>query len=225
MAVEREGRLEATIDHGEDTRSLFLRLPTPLVFHPGQFVSCLIPSGGELLIRPYSIASDPAEADRLELLLNLVPGGPGSTHLLGLEPGATVRFTGPWGTFTLEQAPAAEVVFVADGTGIAPIRPMVHRAVATRTGGPLRLLHAIGPGRPPVYRPEFEQLARTQPGFSVEHVPAGTLEPTLRRRYLEADADRTRHFFICGVGASILVLRDLLRKGGYERRAVHYEKW
>src|SRR5947199_7376617 len=78
MAVELEGRLEEVVDHGADTRSLFLRLPVDLDFRPGQFISCQLPVGDKTLIRPYSIASSPEEPRRLEILLNLVPGGPRS---------------------------------------------------------------------------------------------------------------------------------------------------
>ena len=39
------------------------------------------------------------------------------------------------------------------------------------------------------------------------------------------DADRGRHFYICGVGMPVTQLRDLLRGAGYQRRAVQYEKW
>jgi ferredoxin-NADP reductase len=42
---------------------------------------------------------------------------------------------------------------------------------------------------------------------------------------VDADSDRTRHFYVCGVGKGVLRLRDLLRGAGYERRAVHYEQW
>ena len=225
MAAEREARLEAVVDHGADTRSFFLRLPAPLAFRPGQFVSCLLPVGGETLIRPYSIASDPEEAERLELLLDLVPGGPGSSYLFGLAPGAAVRFTGPWGTFVLDHAPAAETVFIADGTGIAPIRPMLHRALATPTGRPLRLLYAAESESRLVYRAELERLARAHAGFTSAWVPAPSLQTEVARRWIEADADRSRHFYICGVGAIVPALRDLLRRAGYERRAVQYEQW
>ena len=44
-------------------------------------------------------------------------------------------------------------------------------------------------------------------------------------RWVGGDADRTRHFYICGVGKGVIRLRDLLRGAGYERRAVHYEQW
>src|SRR5690242_12192393 len=128
MAVELEGQISRIVEHGPGTRPLFARRPLP-AHRPGPFLLCLLPVRGATLGRPYPIASDP-EDDQLELCLDLVPGGPGSRHLFGLAVGATVRFTGPWGTFVLDRAPDAEAVFVADGTGIAPIRPMIRRALA-----------------------------------------------------------------------------------------------
>jgi len=79
MAVEYEAELVRSVEHGADTRSLHLRQTTGprIVFRPGQFISCLLPIGGETLIRPYSLASDPEDED-LEICLNLVPGGRGS---------------------------------------------------------------------------------------------------------------------------------------------------
>ena len=225
MAVELQGRLEQVVEHGADTRSLFLGLPVGFDFRPGQFVSCQLPVGGETLIRPYSIASSPEEPRRLELVLNLVAGGPGSHYLFGLRPGATVRFTGPWGTFVLERAPAAETVFIADGTGIAPIRPMLRRALATATGHRLHLFAAAASPERVLYRAELETMDRTSTLFSWDHVASDALENQVTRRFVERDADRSRRFFICGVGAIVPTLRDLLRRAGYERRAVQYEKW
>src|SRR5437899_1340096 len=109
MAVEYEARVARIVEHAPDTRSLFLSGPR-IAFRPGQFISCLLPVGGETLIRPYSLASSPEE-DELEICLNLVPGGRASPYLLTLPVGAQVRFTGPWGTFVLDRAPEAEEVF------------------------------------------------------------------------------------------------------------------
>jgi ferredoxin-NADP reductase len=223
MALEREARVARVVEHAPDTRSLFLR-GDRLAFRPGQFISCLLPVGGETLIRPYSLASDP-EDDELEICLNRVPGGLGSPYLLGLAIGAVVRFTGPWGTFILDRAPDAETVFIADGTAIAPIRPMLHRALATRPHHPLQLLYAGESERHLLYRAELEALARRHAIFTFEHVPSGALRDEVARRWVHADADRSRRFFICGVGGIVPALRDLLRGAGYERRAVQYEKW
>ncbi len=217
MAEERTALLEAIVDHGADTRSLVLAIPGGLDFRPGQFLSCLLPLAGERVIRPYSIASSPEDREHVELLLNLVPGGAGSHYLFGLEPGAPIQFTGPWGTFVLDRAPEAPVVFVAIDTGIAPIRPMLRRALATATH-PVSLLQAA---TRPLYDAELAGLA----GLERHQLDPARIEDEVRRRYLEHDDDRSRHFFVCGVGDVVPRLRDLLRGGGYARRAVQYEKW
>ena len=222
--AEHEARLARVVEHAPDTRSLFLRLPPGerLEFRPGQFVSCLLPLGDRPpLIRPYSMASSP-EDEELELCLNLVPGGIGSQYLLGLAPGAAVRLTGPWGTFVLDRAPDAEAVFVADGTGIAPIRPMIRRAIET-AAHPVHLLH--GSQGTPLYGRELAALAGSHRLLRVDHVPSARLRDEVVRRWIDADDDRRRHFWICGVGDIVRTLRDLLRRAGYERRAVQYEKW
>ena len=223
MAVEYEARVARIVEHAPDTRSLFLRGPR-LAFRPGQFISCLLPVGGETLIRPYSLASSPEEDD-LEICLNLVPGGRASPYLLTLPVGAPVRFTGPWGTFVLDRAPEAEAVFIADGTGIAPIRPMLRRALVTATRHPLRLLYGAASPERLLYGDELEAMAREHAGFRFERVPSAGLRDEVARRWVDGDADRGRGFFICGVGEIVPALRDLLRRAGYERRAVQYEKW
>jgi ferredoxin-NADP reductase len=219
--------IERIVELAPETRAFFLRLPAapPFRFTPGQFISCLLPVAGQRLIRPYSIASSPEQPSLLEICLNLVPGGPGSHYLFGLDVGAAVRFTGPWGTFTLERHPQAECVFIADGTGIAPIRPMVRRALAHNCGYPLALHHAAPSAPHLLYAHEFEAAAHAHPGFTFCPLLGGSLAEYVERRYVRADDDRGRHFYICGVGAVVHQLRDLLRHAGYERRAVQYEKW
>jgi ferredoxin-NADP reductase len=221
-----EATIERIVECAPETRSFFLRLPSAqrFPFVPGQFISCLLPVGGETIIRPYSIASSPADAT-LEICLNLVPGGPGSHYLFGLDRGAALRFTGPWGTFSLERLPAAECVFIADGTGIAPIRPMLRQALATDGVHPLCLHYAAAGREYLLYADELEAAARTHRRFSFAPLLGGSLADFIERLYVIEDTDRTRHFYICGVGAIVPQLRDLLRRAGYERRAVHYEKW
>ncbi len=217
MAAERPLRITRVADLAPYVRSLRLERPAGFDFVPGQFLSCLLPVGGTRLTRPYTIASSPEDPGDLEICLNRVVGGPGSTYLFGLRVGATVDVTGPWGTFTLATAPAAETVFVAHEMGIAAIRPLVRRASATGTH-PLRVLHGT---RRPLWRDELAALPRV----TLDVVAPDALEAEVARRWIDADADRTRRFFVCGIGAIVPTLRDRLRGAGYERRAVQYEKW
>jgi ferredoxin-NADP reductase len=217
MAVEHTARVVDVLTHAPDTRSLRLEPESRLAFRPGQFISCLVPAGTDVLNRPYSLVSTPADA-HLEILLNLVPGGPGSHYLFDRRPGDTIRFTGPWGTFVLGEMPAAETVFVAEGTGIAPIRPMLLDAVGRHPRPPFRLLYGTRLG---LYREELEAL----PGLAVDVVAPERVFDEAARRWVDGDTDRSRHFFICGVGPPVLALRDRLRAAGYMRRAVQYERW
>jgi ferredoxin-NADP reductase len=174
-----------------------------------------------VLTRPYSIASDPGSAERLEVVVDLVPNGPGSAYLFSLVPGDTIRYTGPWGTFTLEEAPRTEAVFIADGTGIAPIRPMIHRALATAVR-PVTLLYGRPHGAPLLFA---DELAVPRPNYTPVVVPSPSLLDETKHRYVTADAERERHFYVCGVGPIVYALRDLLRGSGYARQTVRYEKW
>jgi ferredoxin-NADP reductase len=232
-----EATIECIFAHTPDTRSFFLRLPDGrcLSFKPGQFISLLLPVAGETLIRPYSIASSPEEGNLLEICLNLVPGGPGSHYLFARGLGEVLRFTGPWGTFVLDQPPETACVFIADGAGIAPIRPMIRCALASEQRSPLHLLYNAPREGDLLYRQEWEAYARDYRRFTFEPLLSdplsgwsglcGPLMEYVERRYVNQDSDRSRHFYICGVGQQVTQLRDLLRRAGYQRRAVQYEKW
>jgi ferredoxin-NADP reductase len=227
-------RVDRVFDHCPDTRSLFLRMTEGSLpqFLPGMFISVAIPLIGDTRIRPYTIASSPEDGEPFELCFNRVPHGPGAAWLFDRAIGDELNFTGPFGAFTLDRAPAAETIFVAEGTAIAPIRPMVRRAVAT-AAHPITLLYAADRPEHLLYSSEFEDLAATRSELRYEPTvldgDSGSLYARLieevGHRWIEADSDRTRHFYLCGVGKGVIALRDLLRGAGYERRAVRYEQW
>src|SRR5712692_11493349 len=83
--------------------------------------------------QPYSIAASPEDARRdgcLELLVGVDHRGSPGEHLT-LDAGQLVDVEGPLGTFTFPQNPEEErFVFIAGGTGIAPLRAMLRHAMA-----------------------------------------------------------------------------------------------
>src|SRR5690242_4801207 len=111
--ITYQATLTRIVERAPETVSFFLRLSgeTPFTFTPGHFISCLLPIAGQETIRAYSLASSPEEPE-LEICFNRVPEGVGTAYLFGLSVGATLRFTGPWGRFTLERPPDAECVFI-----------------------------------------------------------------------------------------------------------------
>ena len=234
-------RFRATVERVTEwnpvTRSLFLR-PAPagvLAFTPGQFVSIEIPSADDRpLVRAYSIASSPDRPDLLEICVDLVPGGGGSAWLFSLVPGAVIDLKAPFGSFTVVEPPAAEMVFIADATAIAPIRAMVAHVLAHGGSHPAAVLHGARRESELLYRAEFETWMAAHARLRWEPVlaPAASgagddpaLERLVRERYVDADTNRSRHFWICAVGDLVRRLRDALRAAGYERKTVHYEQW
>ena len=90
-------------------------------FKAGQFVSCLAEdTAGKQQTRAYSIASA-ARENMFDICVNRVEGGFFSNLLCDLEEGDSIKFHGPHGLFTLRQ-PLVDGVFIATGTGIAPMR-------------------------------------------------------------------------------------------------------
>ena len=231
MRPVRTARVVRINDHASDTRSLFFEIDgAPLGFTPGQFISIQIPLMDEVRTRAYTLASSPGEPV-LEIVFNRVAGGRGVEWLFERAIGDEISFVGPFGTFTLEKAPAVETVFVAEGTAIAPIRPMLRRASTTPGHPRLTLIFAARTELHLIYRDEFAALAQRDPQFGFETMlaPADQLYARLRteiaRRFVAESDDRSRVFYLCGVGKPVVELRDLLRGADYERRAVHYEQW
>jgi ferredoxin-NADP reductase len=237
MRPGRRALVERFLDHEPDTRSLFLRVAgeRPLSFIPGQFISISIPLADETRTRPYSIASSPEDGDPFEICFNRVPGGRGVDYLFDRRAGDELTFTGPFGLFTIDRPPDLELVFIAIGTGIAPIRPMLRRLLLTSFAHPVHLLYGAADEAHLLYREELERWACGYPSFGMEQfVPPPDSAPetiydyireAVDRRWVSGDASRARHFYICGVGPGVLKIRDLLRGSGYERRSVKYEQW
>ncbi len=93
-------------------------------FRAGQFISTVAnDSNGKQQTRAYSIASAP-RSNQFDLCLNRVEGGFFSNLLCDLEVGQAVQFHGPHGLFTL-RSPLTDSIFIATGTGIAPMRSFV----------------------------------------------------------------------------------------------------
>jgi ferredoxin-NADP reductase len=221
--------VDRIVDHNDDTRSIFLQMRegAQFKFIPGQFISILIPLGDEVRRRAFSIVS--LSGGILEICFNQVVGGRGVGWLFERAPGDAVEFMGPFGNFTLDAPPQTETIFIAEGTAIAPILPML-RGAQSSPHAPMFLLYAAADSAHILYSGELGARASRDANFRLETLIAGAdiyerLHEEANRRWVEADANRARQFYICGVGKGVVKIRDLLRSSGYQRRAVQYEQW
>ena len=104
--------------------------PLSINFLAGQYLILLVPSAEGEIKRLYSIASSPTRTDSFELVVEVVENGVASNYLRNLEIGAEVKFQGPAGAFTLKENNNNKV-FLATGTGIAPVRSMIKKLEIT----------------------------------------------------------------------------------------------
>jgi NAD(P)H-flavin reductase len=105
-------------------------------FRAGQYLQVTMPSGDR---RNYSMANPPHENDGVELHVRHVSGGRFSEGVLaGLAPGSKLAVELPYGQFFLRERPALPAIFVATGTGFAPIKAMVEDALKRGDKRPMR---------------------------------------------------------------------------------------
>ena len=159
-----------TEDLTHDVRAIELRLldPPTIDFKAGQFVSFEVPKEGQPrpVTRPYSIASPPEQRERILLVLNLVQGGPGSNYLFSLREGERTSFKGPAGAFYLRDDGTKDLLFVATGTGIAPMRSMILAQLQRQPDRPVTLFWGLRSQRDLYWQDELSTLAATHPHFS-----------------------------------------------------------
>ena len=111
--------------------------------------------------RAYSIAAAPEESVRdksLELLVGVDLEGYAGPHLI-LEAGALVDIEGPLGRFTFPTGPEERrFLFIAGGTGISPLRAMLHEAL-TVPHDEIGVLYSARTPSEFAYEGELRQLA------------------------------------------------------------------
>ncbi len=184
--------------------------------------------------RPYSVAGSPEEARRdgcLELLVGVDASGKPGPHLI-LERGRPVSVEGPLGSFTFPPAPAEHrFVFIAGGTGIAPLRAMLHHA--------LRIPHEqIGlfysARTPDEFAYEAELRAMAQEGrIELRQTVTRTVDDAwsgargrIGRTELQALVhDPATLCFICGPPALVAEMSAHLAELGIGRSRIRVEEW
>ncbi|HLK38582.1 MAG TPA: FAD-dependent oxidoreductase [Polyangiaceae bacterium] len=146
MERRRKVKLERAWLLSPSVRSLVLRTLDggPIDYEAGQYIDVIVPTARGLAFRrSYSIASAPdaGRPGEIEIAVTRVPGGPTSEALHALSAGAFLEIEGPRGAFLRRAADRERpALFVAAGTGLAPIRAMLAKEVSAAHGAPLVLL-------------------------------------------------------------------------------------
>jgi NAD(P)H-flavin reductase len=201
-------------------------------YAPGQAVA--VANHGQEKRRPYSIAAAPEDARRdgwLELLVGVNADGAPGPHLT-LAPGQLVDVEGPLGSFTFPSQPdERRFVFIAGGTGIAPLRAMLQRArhLPHRNIG---LFYSVRTPEEFAYQQELRGLAEAGEIELRQTVTRATDgDWTGPRGRLNRDAlaelvhDPATLCFICGPPALVAEMPTILSDLGIPRERIRIEEW
>ena len=132
----RVQKLERAAD---DVMIVGLKLPANerLQFLAGQYIDFLL-KGGER--RSFSMANAPHADELIELHIRQVAGGTFTDHVFSkMKERDILRLEGPLGSFFLREESAKPIVFVASGTGFAPIKSILETAFHRKVTRPMVL--------------------------------------------------------------------------------------
>jgi NAD(P)H-flavin reductase len=225
--------VDAITELNPTTKMFRLRLPPDkiLSFKAGQFVMVHVPKEGKLSSKAYSICSSPSEKDFIEICLNRIPGGHFSNFLCDLKGGEILPIKGPYGKFLLNEAREGDQIFVATGTGVAPIRSMIKHLFEKGTTLPIWLILGVRFENPILYEAEFRDLAARHPNF--QFLPTvsrpqewtgevGHVQDTIRKYITEPDQ---KDAYLCGLPKMVDDTKELLLRIGFKPEQIHTEKY
>jgi ferredoxin-NADP reductase len=217
------------------TRSVFVSLSGAVVdYCAGQAV--WVGGHGQRLRKPYSIACAPEQAriqDALELLIQVGADGSAGPHLDPPAAGMLVDVDGPTGTFCFPDHPREpRFLFIAGGTGIAPLRAMLWHALWAFPDRELALFYSARSADGFAYGDELRQLARAERLVLRETVTReagppwtgarGRLTPARIAAMLTPEPTRC---FVCGPPAFAEDVTSWLRHLGVAEERVLAEGW
>jgi propane monooxygenase reductase component len=219
-----------------DMRHLVVRLVAPesIKFFPGQYVDFTVPGTEES--RSFSMANtSSAESGRLEFVIKIYPGGRFSEFLdTGVSVGDRLTINGPFGMFTLRNAPESGLIFVGGGAGMAPILALLRSMAERGIERPATYYYGARSRRDLCFDKELRELEETLPHF--RYVPAlsepedddswdgevGLITDVVRR--CETDLSRT-DAYVCGPPPMVEAAVDLLPALGVDEHRVFYDKF
>ena len=190
---------------------------------------------GSATLSPYSIASALEETARdgyIEFLLKLDAHERWGEGFAPPARGQNLAVRGPFGGFTFPDTPTErDFLFIAGGTGIAPLRSMIRHAHATGLAGSYRLLYSARTPDEFAYLTELRGMARrgelqltataTRGGGDRWHGDRGRITAPQLSALIDTPATLC---FVCGPAAMVNEVPEILMGLGIDRSRIRVEE-
>lgn len=204
----------------------------PFSYRAGQ--AAYLQPQGESKRRPYSMASAPEETARTGLLEFLIQTGPEAGLAPdALRPRTPVIVDGPLGSFTFPEHPREQrFVFIAGGTGIAPLRSMLWHALLAEQAGHIGLIYSVRAPDEFAYLQEFERL-EAEGRIAFRHTVTRAASDAWSGRLGRIDANGLKDLiepgetlcFVCGPPALVGEIPPQLKQMGVRDEQIRVEQW
>lgn len=205
-------------------------------FTPGQFVMFeLKDENGHNIKRSYSISSSPGKSS-IELVINIIPRGKMTPLLDQLKVGDKIKLLGPYGKFGKDiNSSGKDIMFIAAGTGITPIRSMINDLIENKFKKKISLLYGFRHEGNFLFKEEFEDLSDENSNFTLiptvsrpvnaKHWPGEVGRVTDRLSKNLSSKDLDQEFYICGLGHMVRDTKKILLEKGVKMEQIHLEVW
>lgn len=226
-------KLEKIFELTPTVRTFRFRFPEDkwIPFKAGQFCMVHVPKELKPLKKAYSICSAPFEEGYLDLCIKLVEGGYATNWFWRLKEGDEITLTIPYGGFTIKEPLDYDFVFVATGTGLAPLRSMIKTLLREGCGRPMTLIFGVRYENEVLYADEFRELEKKHPNF--KFIPTisrpkdwkgevGYVQEKLKKYVTDP---KGKEIYVCGLIPMIEAVQKAAEEIGFDKKQVHFEKY
>lgn len=214
-------RVDAVIDETADTKT-FVLVPNHhwRGFEAGQHVAISIEIDGRRYRRSYSLSSDPADRRRIAITVKRHVGGRVSQALHErLQVGDVVSLSQAEGEFLLPKAPSPRLLLIGAGSGVTPLRAMLHALQRYGQAGDIRFVHVSRSPEDAIFAADLQQLAAAWPALDmVWHYTGRSGRPQIDDLTAQVPDYRERHTLLCGPLRFMQPIREHWAAQGLESR-------
>ena len=243
MIMNKTLEIEKIFQESPDVRTLRLKLDESIDYKPGQFMMWGkdVMYNGEMkkIKRAFSISSSPKIHNYIEITVKKEEHGLFTPVIFQQKIGDSLEASGPFGMFVFtDEIPDKfkEIVLIAGGTGIAPIRGIFNYILKNNIKIKTTLLYSAKTPETIIYKDELQELKNKYRNFNVvititrpreSKEEWNGLTGRITKELIEDNIDNMDKsiFFICGPTEMVETTIKYLRELKIRSDQIKVEKW
>ncbi len=232
MAQNFKSKILEIKDLSPNTKEFTISVPEGFKFVPGQFVMLEQEIEGKTKKNAYSIASN-VKNNSINLCIKKPAESLFVSKLFGLKVGEEIRFSGPFGAFTLrDYSKEKNYIFLSTGTGIAPFKTMIEFLIENKHEGKIVLINGSKLEHDSLYAELFKKFAKENSNFKFYKVLSRTPDEKYEYRghvqdFIEKFIENKENYeyYICGLKQMVEDVNKKLIEFKISKDKIFFEKY